>query len=370
MINQFRPTWLEIDLNAVAHNHDVARQAVKPHGTRVFPVIKDNAYGLGAVAVAHALNNAPGFCIALLEEAVTLRQAGITQPLLLVTGIPPHGEETVANLNVTPFIFHTEQAQRLARVTRKPAPLFLKVDTGMARLGFPPEQVATALAEITRMPGVRVTGLASHLALADDREHPETPRQIQRFRQLLAHREGLLGSLANSAGILGHPASHFDIARPGIMLYGASPFFPHRTWQEDGLRPVVTWRTRILQTRTLHPGESLGYGHLFTTQGPCRVAWLPVGYGDGYCRSLGQERAQVLIHGQRAPVVGRVCMDLVAVDVSGIPGAGEGTLVTLLGQDGAGFIGIEEMARWQETIPYEVITRISPRVPRRYTPFP
>ncbi|MBF0428566.1 MAG: alanine racemase [Magnetococcales bacterium] len=372
---QGRPTWLNIDLAAIVHNFHVAQKA-SGRQTVVYPVIKADGYGLGAIPIAKALAaaGAEGFCVALVEEAVALRKAGITQTLVVLSGFIPGLEQAIIDYHLQPVVFNLATAQQLSQCRREdqPAiPIHVKIDTGMGRVGFHPAKISTLLEEIDHLPGVRLVGILSHLACADELTGDSTSDQLAIFSNLInqigQRDQSLRYSLANSAGLLGHPATRLDWTRPGILLYGASPFFPERTWQEEGLQPVVSWITHILAIREVPAGTPLGYGHDFVTQGASRIALLPVGYADGYSRQM-QNRAQVLLCEQRAPVVGRISMDLTLVDVTAIPAATIGSRVTLLGKDGPEFIGIEEMASWMGTIPYETICRLSARVPRYYLP--
>ncbi|MEO5345342.1 MAG: alanine racemase [Magnetococcus sp. YQC-9] len=372
-----RPTWLEIDLTAIAHNFNVAQRAV---GSRcaLYPVIKANAYGLGAVPVARALAaaGAAGFCVAMVEEAIPLRAAGIQLPIVLLSGFIPGLEHQVIALDLEPVVFDLEAARRLSRLSQArgadaPAlPVHVKIDTGMGRVGFAARDLPEMVAALDRLPGIRLDSILSHLARADEAEGIETTlgqtEALQTaFAGLGERGKGLRVSLANSAGLLGTAVTRLDWARPGIVLYGASPFYPHRTWRDEGLRPVVRWLTHVLSMREVPKGTPLGYGHEFVTGRQSRIALLPVGYADGYGRVL-KGRAKILTHGRQASVVGRISMDLTLADVTDIPECRIGSRVTLLGADGEAFIGIEEMADWMETIPYEVLCRLGPRMPRRH----
>ncbi|MBF0162286.1 MAG: alanine racemase [Magnetococcales bacterium] len=364
-----RSTWLEVDLSAVQHNFEQARRAVGP-GVGVFPVIKANGYGLGAVPIAHRLAaaGADGFCVARLEEAATLRHAGIQHPLVLLSGLSQGAEEGVVALNLRPFVFDPGLLPSLSRAAgRSTVALFLKVNTGMSRLGMATTAVAAAVAQARTLPGLHLLGLVSHMACADQPDHPENDRQRHCLQTVLTQ-NGLTGSqvsLANSAALLSHPDNHFSWVRPGIMLYGASPFFPARSGQQIGLRPVVRWSARILQVDALPCGAAVGYGQAFVTQRPSRIAILPVGYADGYNRLLGN-RGRVLLAGHSRPVVGRVSMDMIAIDVTEAESVAVGDRVTLLGSDGEASIDVEEMAAWRGTIPYEVLCNLGERVPRFY----
>jgi alanine racemase len=368
-----RPTWLDIDLDAVVHNFRRAVAAVPPH-TLVYPVIKANGYGLGAIPIAHALQQAgaSGFCIALVEEAELLRGAGITLPLVLMSGLVAGLEHRIIELDLQPFLYSREQALRLVACLPEqrdpPLTVHLKVDSGMGRLGLAPHEVAPLLAQLTTVPALRVDSLISHFACADEPDREITRQQIATMRQLQETLPVPLRlSLANSAGVLAHPDGHADWVRPGIMLYGASPLFPLSSWRDDGLRPVVYWYSRIIQIVGRAAGQAIGYGHTFAPGRPSRLAQIPVGYADGLCRSLGN-RGYVLAAGQRIPIVGRVCMDLITLDITDAPHLRTGDRVTLLGSDGTESIDIEEMANWTHTIPYEVICRLGSRLRRHYRP--
>ncbi|MEO5340468.1 MAG: alanine racemase [Magnetococcus sp. MYC-9] len=364
-----RAAWLEIDLGAVQHNFSRAKQAVAP-GVGLFPVVKANGYGLGAVPIARALleAGADGFCVAHLEEAEQLRCAGITAPLVLLSGLSAGREEAVVALDLWPFVFDVERLPALSRAAgQKVVPLFLKVDTGMGRLGLAPSEVAAAVAQSRALPGLQLLGLVSHLACADQPDHPTNDRQLQTLQALLS-RTGMGGSrvsLANSAALLSRADTHFSWVRPGIILYGASPFFPANAAREIGLRPVVRWVARILQISALPAGGSVGYGQTFVAERPSRIALLPVGYADGYNRLLGN-LGVVLVTGRRVPVVGRVSMDMIAIDVTGLPSVEVGQPVVLLGSDGEERIDVEEMATWRGTLPYEVLCNFGTRLPRHY----
>ncbi|MEO5334216.1 MAG: alanine racemase [Magnetococcus sp. YQC-5] len=366
-----RPTWLEIDLDAIVHNFHVAKQASGDQ-TAVFPVIKANAYGLGAVPIAQALiqAGANGFCVALVEEARVLRQAGIEAPLVLLSGFTPGVEQAIIDLDVQPVLFEMEAARRLSRLCTAlgvEVSLHIKVDTGMGRMGFAAVKIPAILEELERLPGLRLIGILSHLACADDLAGTQTASQLALMHNTVKQADGdgggLIRSMANSAGVLGHPATRLDWIRPGILLYGASPFFPERSWKQDGLRPVVRWVTHLVAIREVAAGTPLGYGHDFVTRRFSRIGVLPVGYADGLSRCV-QNRAWVLTHQHRVPVVGRVSMDLTMVDLTDFPEVSTGSRVTLLGEEGQEFIGVEEMATWMETIPYEVLCRLGARLPR------
>jgi alanine racemase len=369
-----RPTWLEIDPQAVVGNFRLAQKLVGD-SVAVFPVVKANGYGLGAAPLSQALEaaGAAGLCVALVEEGEELRQAGIKIPLVLFAGLTPGTEQQIIDLDLNPFLYDLEAAHALNRVAlscNKKVTCYVKVDTGMGRMGFANSTFADTMNELQTLDGIHIAGIVSHLACGED-EGLVTSSQINEMQTLLALPKmgksvGRVNSLANSAGILYHPESHLQWVRPGIMLYGASPAYPRRTFQEDGLAAVVRWLSQIIQIKSVPAGTPLGYGHTFVSKKISKIAQIPVGYGDGYSRHLSN-KGHVLIDGQKAPIVGRVCMDLTAVDVSHLPEVKTGALVTLLGRDGSEFIGIEDLAGWMGTIPYEVICNLGKRLPRLYS---
>ncbi|MEG3638727.1 alanine racemase [Magnetococcus sp. PR-3] len=366
-----RPTWLEVDMAALRHNLRIARKATGEDVAH-FPVIKADGYGTGAIGVAHALEEADGFCVALVEEAEQLRVAGIGKRIMLFSGLYPGLEERAIRARVEPFLSDEVDLDRLWQAAKQIGPIriHIKVDTGMARLGYHPEAIPELLEKLAGMPELELAGLVSHMACADDRAGPITDHQLAVMAPILEHpfvQEKQLGlSFANSATILGHTQAHYEWVRPGIMIYGASPFHPYTTAAEEGLQPVVKWITHIQRIHTLPKGRSLGYGHTFTAPRQTRIAQLPVGYADGYNRLLSN-KGHVLIAGQRCPVVGIVCMDQIAVDITDLPGEiQQGDEVVLLGVQKGAEMTLEEMSNQLQTIPYEILTRIGPRVPRRY----
>lgn len=368
-----RLTWLEISPPRVVANYRRAQRAVGS-GTAIFPVVKADGYGLGAIPISRALMEAgaPGLCVGLVEEGAALRAAGIDLPLVLFSGLRPGVESAILELDLWPFLYDFPSARRLheaALAVGRVVSCFIKVDTGMGRLGFSADTLSETLPALQALSALRPLGLVSHLACGDEGEGGQaTRRQVARMAAILQQSatwfpEARAHSLANSAGILYHPASHWDWVRPGIMLYGASPAYPQCRAEEEGLVSVVRWVSHILQIRAVPAGTPLGYGHAFVTERNSRIAQIPVGYGDGYLRCLSH-RGHMLIRGRKAPVVGRVCMDLTMLDVTDIPEAEVGGRVTLLGEEEGAAISIEEMACWMETIPYEVICLLGRRLPR------
>jgi len=355
-----RPLQAIIDLDAIAHNLNVARAHAK--SSRVAAVVKADAYGHGAVGILPALESADMLAVASIEEAHRLRDAGARQPVLLLEGVFDAGEihECVArNFEIA---FHCdEQLQMLeSRAVAGSVAAWLKIDTGMCRLGFATNRAQQAHRRLAAHPGVaRPITVMSHLASADEPDRQPTIDQLQRLMDV--HREiGGPLSLANSAGTLGYPATCLDIVRPGIMLYGQSPIAGQHG-RDHGLRAAMTLLTSVIALHDVAQGDSVGYGAAWRAARPSRVATLAVGYGDGYPRSAN-EAAAVLIDGRRASLAGRVSMDMIGVDVTDLPEVKIGDRVELWGPG----LPIEDLARSAGTIGYEIVSKVSGRVPRDY----
>lgn len=372
-----RPTHAEIDLSAIAANVALACRLAGPE-TRVMAVVKADAYGHGAVPVARVALGAGAtwLGVAIPEEAVPLREAGIACGILVLGPIAPDQADLVAAHDLDQCVSDQAQAEALDRAARargRVLALHLKVDTGMGRVGLRPREVRRVAEKIWALPSVRLAGLMTHFADAEADEPGFAREQLVRFaeaaRELAA--AGIPAPLrhaANSAALLFLPEARLDLVRPGIMLYGYHPRGP-RGGPESPLRPALRLRTAISQIQDVAQGESVSYGRTFVAPRDLRVATLPVGYADG-CGRLLSNRGRVLIRGQRVPIVGRVCMDMTMVDVSGFPDVRVGDEAVLIGRQGADEITADEVAELQGTISYEVLCRIGPRVPRVYLPPP
>ncbi len=368
-----RPTIAEIDTEALRHNLRWVRSRLDA-GTGLLAAVKGDAYGHGAVpcALALAAEGVDWFGVALVEEGRELRDAGIRRPILCLGGVGPAGAEAAIEAGLTPVISTLDDAQRLdeAAGRRKvPFGVHLKVDTGMGRLGVPLPHWSGFLDKLAGLRWLRVDGICSHLAVSDEDDEGARVHTREQGRRFLgavqdARARGFhppLLHLANSGAILAHPRLQFELARPGLLLYGYSPAGPA---PQLPLRPVMTVRSQVLLVRDLPAGVSISYGRAWRTDRPSRIATLPVGYADGYPRSLSN-RGEVLIHGHRAPVRGRVCMDLCMVDVTDIPvPVRAGDDVVLLGPQGDDRIDAWELAGWAETLAWEILARFSTRVPR------
>jgi alanine racemase len=352
-----RPARAVIDLKALRANLQRVRAAAPL--ARVLAVIKANAYGHGLVRVAEALHETDAFGVASVEEALVLREAGIAHPIVLLEGFFEPGElAEISRHRLSIVIHHEHQLQILEKSDiARPVSVWIKVDTGMHRIGFDPAQVAAVYQRLrgSNKVAARIR-LMSHLANADDRNDDCTDRQLAGF---LAAVEGLDGehSLANSAGVLAWPQTHMEWVRPGIMIYGVSPF-PDSSAQQEGLTPVMTLTSRLIAINTFRRGDTIGYGGNWVCPEDMPVGVVAIGYGDGYPRSM-TAGAPVLVRGQRAAVVGRVSMDMLCVDLRQVPQAQIGDEVELWGRN----LPIEEVARLAGTIPYELLCGITQRVP-------
>ncbi|MCC6916861.1 alanine racemase [Nitrosomonas sp.] len=353
-----RPIRALINCAALQHNFSVIRSHVGQ--SRIMAVVKADAYGHGLLRTARALDAADGFAVLELEAAIQLREAGFRQPVLLLEGFFSTEEiEVIRHYGLSTVIHCHEQLSMLLahKETEKPD-IFLKINTGMNRLGFKPEEGSSALRKLRQScPNTNIT-LMTHFACADDLlETSHVEQQLNGFSLLQQKQKAdIPRTLANSAAILHYPGTHADWVRPGIILYGASPL-PDKTGIELGLRPVMTLTSRIIAVQHLEPSDRLGYGGSFVASQPIRVGVVAAGYADGYPRHA-PTGTSVLVNGQRTRLIGRVSMDMLTVDLSGIPEAAAGSPVTLWGEG----LPVEEVARSAQTISYELLAALSPRV--------
>lgn len=365
-----RPTRAEIDLSALRHNFQEIRQAVGP-ACEVLAVVKADAYGHGVACVAPALARvgASWFGVALVEEGVELRTLGIEKPILVLGSAFPGQEGDILEHHLTPVVYDLHCARRLdafARDTGRKIDYHLKVDTGMGRLGIQVAMLDEALTVLKQLKNLNMTGIMSHLAVADEPERPLTAQQYKEFEGVVAalERHGFsphYRHIANSAGIYNRELTGCNLVRPGISLYGGLTGGPYA--KQFTQEPVMHLISQVAQLKDIPPGGGVSYGHRFIAKRQSRIAAVPVGYADGYNRLLSN-RGDVLVHGQRAPVAGTVCMDWTLVDVTDLPDVQIGDKVTLLGRDGSAFISTEEWAEKVGSITYEITCGISKRVPR------
>ena len=366
-----RPTYAEIDLDQLTANYQAIEAAAGD--SKMLPVLKANAYGHGLVEIARHLEplGPAGFGVAFLEEGVLLRHSGITAPILVMGGLDnaqiPHFLKH--DLTITASSDHklTEIDQAAGELGTR-ARVHLKIDTGMGRIGMRPETAATLFEAGLAAANVEVEAVYSHLATADEADRGGTSGQLERFVDAVSFYEnrGLATPrlhIANSGGILQHPESHLDLVRPGILLFGVYPSTDvERT---IAVAPTLTWRSQVAFFKVQRAGEPVSYGSTWAPDSDTRVITVPAGYGDGYFRALSN-RGEVIIGGNRHPIVGRVCMDQFMVDIGPEGTAYNGDTVTLMGSDGQISVTAEEIAAWANTIPYEVLTNINTRVSRVY----
>jgi len=361
-----RPTRAEILLDAIGHNLRVVQEAAA--GRKILAVVKADAYGHGVVPVARRLQEegVDGFGVALAEEGIELREAGIDRAILVLNGINGGAHREIIAAGLTPVVYELSEARAFELVSgSRPIDVHLKVDTGMGRLGVPLGELSDFLRELRRFPSIRIAGLMTHLSTADA-DPQYVAEQLAGFSEArglvrrFGHEPAVL-HVANSAALFRHPESHFDWVRTGLALYG----YPGSDTIDAPLRPALRWRTEVLRVRTLQAGESVGYGRSFRAPAETRLATIPVGYGDGLLRSASN-RGQVLIGGVRCPIVGNIAMDLTTVDVSGVSRVAVGDEVLLLGEQGGSVLDARDLAVAAGTIPYEVLTNVSRRVPRVY----
>ncbi len=371
----FRPTRARIILDGLVENYLTIKGIIKD-GIKVFPVIKANAYGHGAIEIARKLREcgAKKFCVAMLEEALELVESGINADYIILGGIFNGDEELVARLGATPVIFRPGDAERLDRAAScqgKKIKVHIKVDTGMGRVGVDSIDIFRFVENVARMKNLEVEGLLSHLSVADSDEDEDVRYTRDQLANFAVIKKGLeekgfnisYWHIANSSGILRYPDSHHNAVRPGIILYGCSPSSGVKIPSEA--KAVLSLHSRITFLKRVPRGTAISYGRKRTLERESLIATVPIGYADGISRGLPLE-FEFLVKGKRAPVAGVVTMDMIMLDVTHIPGVSEGDEVVLIGSSGEDRIRVEDIAEATNTIPYEVLTSISHRVPREY----
>lgn len=366
-----------IDLDAVEYNFEQMRKNITP-GTQMIAVVKADAYGHGAVPIAAMMEKKDyiwGFATATAEEAVALKEQGIQKPVLILGYVFPEDYETLVRYEIRPAVFSLEMARLLSQAAEKAGtvlPIHLAADTGMTRIGFrKPEESADDMVHISRLPGIFVEGIFTHFSTADEKDKTYTRQQYEAFQEFLRILEERnlripVRHCNNSAGILWHREGDLEAVRPGITIYGV---YPSDEAETNGvhLKPVMSLISHISHIKEVEAQVPVSYGGTFvTSRDRTRIATIPAGYADGYARSLSN-KGSVLIHGKRAPILGRVCMDQFMVDVTDIPQAHVGDQVVLMGKDGKEQIPVEELSRLSGRFPYEFLCGISRRVPRIYS---
>ncbi len=361
-----------VSLHALTHNVLALRQYIHPT-CEILAIIKADAYGHGVKTIANTLTTigTRRFGVATVQEGVRLRNLGITQPILVMGGLLPSHLQTLLSHSLTPVLSNEEILRQLADLIEPhlaPYPVHLKIDTGMRRLGFPLRDAMSALSNRVFGEQFHLEGIMTHLADADNPDPQATIEQLKQFQgnldqiQLAGHEVGIVHA-ANSAGVMYHPSAHFSMVRPGLMLYGIAP--RQDEMPSFPLHPVMKIITSIVQIQSVPTGQRLGYNGRYTTTRPSHIAILPVGYAHGYPRSLSN-RGKVLINGQRAPIVGNICMDMMLVDVTEIPHAELSQEVVLMGRQGNEEISASELAEWAGTIPYEILCTLGSKASHTY----
>jgi alanine racemase len=376
-----RPTWAEVSLQNLRHNFSVIQRHAGPKNT-ICAVVKADAYGHGALGCARALEEegARWLGVTSLDEAIPLRDADLQARILLMTGFWRGEEEEIVRLGLTPTIWEVGQVELLEKAAARfgvQHAVHLKVDTGMGRLGVDPEDLPQVCRAIKTSSHLIVEGLSTHLASSEILDAPSVADQLKRFEEVRRElrRQGIdppLVHAANTGAVISRPEALYTMVRPGIALYGY--FLPfERAGREVGgsrlklpIKPVLTWKTRILSLRDMRANQALGYGGTYVTKAPARIAVLPVGYADGLNRALAS-RGRVIVREYYAPIVGRISMDLTLVDVTGLPGVSVGDEVILLGKSDGLSVDAQEHAELANTVVYEILCGISKRVPRRYS---
>ncbi len=368
------PIWAEVDLSAIAHNVREIRKITNPKA-KLMAVVKANAYGHGAVSVAKVAlaNGAERLAVARLGEALDLRKQGIDCPILILGYTPPEQLEEVVENDITQTVFSLELAQGLNEAAKKvgrKAKVHIKIDTGMGRIGFVPgSEALKEIKEVVALPYLECEGIYTHFANADRKDKSYTKMQFSRFTDFISQLSSAginfaIRHAANSAAIIDLPDSHLDMVRAGIIIYG---LYPSNEVNKDKikLKPAMSLKARVAYVKKVPPGTCISYGSIYRAEKETVIASLPVGYADGYTRML--TGSEVLIHGQRAPVVGRICMDQCMINVEHVDNVKPGDEVVLFGKQQGNEIPIEEIAEKLGTINYEIPCMIAARVPRIYT---
>lgn len=369
-----RPVWAEVDLEAIGHNLKEIRRITNPK-SQIMPVVKANGYGHGAIVVSKKLLEwgADRLAVGIVAEGRELREADIEAPIVLLGYTPIEHAEAVIEYNLIPTVYTLELAEALSRAAvkaNKTIKIHIKLDTGMGRIGFTPgSNSIETIVKIANLPKVEIEGVFSHFATADCKEKTFTERQFEQFLWLVKEIESKgikipIKHIANSGAIIDSPHTHLDMVRPGIIVYG---YYPSDEVNKTriNLRPSMTLKASISYVKEVAKGTSISYGRTHVTKDVTKIASLPIGYADGYSRILSS-KGEVLIKGQRVPVVGRICMNQCMVDIARIHGVKIGDEAVIFGKQGEAKITVEEVAEKLGTINYEVVCMVSDSIPRIY----
>lgn len=374
-INKVRPAWVEINLDNLAHNMKEVRRLAKPDAL-VTAVIKADGYGHGATKIAKTLleNGADRFAVAVIDEAIELRNAEVSVPILVLGYTSPQRAEEVLQYNIEQTVYSLEVAEALSKEAsrvNKIAKIHIKIDSGMGRIGLQSNmETIEIIKKIHNMPNIVIEGIFTHFAVADEVDKTYTNSQFEKFSWVCNELEKVgihikLKHCGNSATIIDLPQMHENMVRAGIILYGLAPSNDVEL-QKLALRQVMSLKARVTHVKEISEGQSVSYGRRFIASKPSKIASLPLGYADGYTRLLSG-KAEALIKGIRVPVIGRICMDQCMIEVTGIEDVNVGDEVVLFGEQGQNFISIDELAEKLGTINYEIVCMIARRVPRVYT---
>jgi alanine racemase len=376
MLEKYERVYAAVDLSAALYNMERMHEAVSPQ-TKMIGVIKTDGYGHGAVPIGRELEKLPyvsGYAVATAEEAFILRRAGLSKPILILGYTFPYSYYELVLQEIRPAVFRKDAVEALdvcaGRLGRK-AVVHVKVDTGMSRIGIRPDEEGLVFMEwIAGLAHIEVEGIFTHFARADESDHSAALSQLTKFTAFVEEAERRMGKqiplkhCSNSAGILTLPQANLSLVRAGITLYGLSPS-GEVTKDMLSLRPILSLKSRLVYVKEIEAGTPVSYGGTFVAKEQMRIATIPVGYGDGYPRGLSG-KGSVLVRGKRAPILGRVCMDQFMVDVSDIPDASEGDVVTLIGVDGGEEITMEELGELSGRFNYELACCLGKRIPRVY----
>ena len=373
MFRHLRPVWAEVDLDKLAHNMREIRRVAKSEN--IIAVVKADAYGHGAIDVAPVLlqNGANRLAVAVQSEAVELRRSGIECPIMILGFTPPNLIDNLLKYDIEQTVFSYEFAKQLSKMAKKKnkiAKIHIAVDTGMGRIGFlPNDESAEEVYNISRLSNIIIEGMFCHFSCADEKDKTYTYDQVKKYddfyEKLKAKKVYIkMRHIANSAAIIDLPETHYEAVRPGIIIYG---YYPSSEVNKENinLKPVMTLKTNIVHIKTLPPGEYVSYGRKYKTEKESVIATLPIGYADGYTRLLFQ-KGKVILRGEFAPVIGRICMDQCMIDVTSIQGVKIGDEVILIGEDENNKFTADTVAELIGTINYEVVCMIGKRVPRVY----
>jgi len=364
-----RQVWAEVNLQTLRENFFKVQTYTQ---SEIMPIVKADAYGHGVIPVVKTLIacSAQRFGVALLQEALEIKAVFPEVAVMVIGATGTEDSDTLVKEEIIPAVFQLAQAQALSEAAvrlNRTAKIHIKVDTGMGRIGFRETDISEIL-KISELPNLYIEGIFTHFATSDQRDLSFARKQLKCFEALYdkLKRAGLIIPIrhaANSAAILQFPESHFELVRLGISLYGLTP--SSQIGGNVGLEPVMSWKAKVSHVKSIGTGETVSYGRTFQAAYPTQVATVPVGYADGLRRVLSNQ-GEMLIHGRRSMIIGRVCMDQTMLEVTKIPGVKVGDVVTILGKDGGELLTASEMADWMGTINYEVVCGISKRVPRVY----